>query len=522
MPETFDVVVIGSGHNGLVAGAYLAKAGQSVLVLERNDHFGGGVLTKEVTAPGFRHDMHSMGHLGIAANPLITKDELKLQSKYGLRYIKPVADYSTTFSDGSVIISYRDLERTIQSIEKISPRDAEAYRRLAKESMEFLPMIVESCFVPPPPFGAFIAMMDQSDMGRNLLQTMQRSVVDILDERFENEKVKVHFMRIWSEHFIDPECKGDGGSMFMLPAFQHTYGLNCPEGGSGSLVDALVRCLKDHGAQLRANSTVSKVIVEKGKAVGVRLADGAEIRAKKCIVGQIHPYILPSMVEGLDEQTRYEVSRAQTASYSCVAAQYALDAPPQYAHKDLDQCALVGFSPTSVKEFRKLFYDLREGRMSTVPALSVHTISNFDPTRAPAGKTSMTVWRLAPYELEDGRSWDEYKSQAEEETLALVEKVLPGVKSRLIAKYFETPLDFERHTPSFQRGDVSGLSTQFFQSMGARPTPSLAQYAVPGADGLYLAGCFMHPVAGGVTGGGRATAVKIFSDRGWDFEKVTR
>ena len=236
MAEAFDVVVIGSGHNGLVAAAYLAKAGQSVLVLERNSHFGGGVATREVAAPGFRHDLHSMGHLGILANPLIRNDELQLQSKYGLRYIAPVADYSTTFSDGSVMISYRDFERTVESIAAFSPRDADAYRRLAKESMEFLPVIAESLFVPPPPIGAFFAMMDQSPMGRNLIQTMQRSVVDILEERFENEKVKLHFMRLWSEHFIDPEGKGDGGSMFLLPAFQHTYGLNCPEGGSGSLV----------------------------------------------------------------------------------------------------------------------------------------------------------------------------------------------------------------------------------------------------------------------------------------------
>ena len=522
MSEVFDVIVIGSGHNGLVAAAYLAKAGKSVLVVERNPHFGGGVWTAVATAPGFKHDMHSMGHLGILANPLIRKDELQLQSKYGLKYIRPIADYSTTFSDGSFVISYRDLERTIGSIAAISPRDADSYRRLANQSMEFLPMITESLFVPPPPFGAFMAMMDQSPMGRNLIQTMHRSVMDILDEWFENEKVKVHFMRLCSEHFIDPDGKGDGAMMFLFPALQHTYGLNCPEGGSGVLVDSLVRCLKDHRAELRANAHVSKVTVQNGKAVGVRLADGTEIRARSCIVGQIHPYNLPAMVEGLDEQTRYEVSRVKVATYSCVAGQYALDAPPQYAHEDMSGCALNGFAPPTIREFRRVIHALHDGEMSQVPSLSVHTISNIDPTRAPAGKCAMTVWRLAPYALRSGESWDDYKSQAEEETLAMVESLLPSVKGNVIAKSFETPLDFERYSLSFQRGDVSGISTQLFQSQGHRPTPSLAQYAVPGADGLYLAGCFMHPVAGGVTGGGRATAVKIFADRGWDFEKVTK
>ena len=96
------------------------------------------------------------------------------------------------------------------------------------------------------------------------------------------------------------------------------------------------------------------------------------------------------MVDGLDEQTRYEVGRAQTSSYSCVAAQYALDAPPRYAHEDLNNCALNGFAPPSIKEFRGLFHSLHEGEMSRIPVLAVHTISNIDPSRAPAGKAAMT------------------------------------------------------------------------------------------------------------------------------------
>jgi phytoene dehydrogenase-like protein len=187
----------------------------------------------------------------------------------------------------------------------------------------------------------------------------------------------------------------------------------------------------------------------------------------------------------------------------------------------LNACALNGFAPPTVKEFRRIIHAITDGEMSKAPSLSVHTISNIDPTRAPPGKATMTVWRLAPYKLTD-RSWDDYKGQAEEETLAMVETLLPSVKGKVIAKTLETPLDFERYSLSFQGGDVSGISTQLFQSQGHRPTPSLAQYAVPGAGGLYLAGCFMHPVAGGVTGGGRATAVKIFADNGWNFDKVTK
>ncbi|HEY8331769.1 MAG TPA: NAD(P)/FAD-dependent oxidoreductase [Pseudomonas sp.] len=314
MSEVFDIVVVGSGHNGLTAAGYLAKAGKSVLVLESKPYFGGGVDTREITVPGFRHDLHSSCHMGVVINPLISKDELQLQRKYGLEYIRPDADYSTTFSDGNCLISYRDLDRTLDSIASVSRKDADAYRRLYQDSIDFISLAIEGMFVPPPPFGAVVALLDQSAMGRNALHELQRSPLDILDERFESEKVKIHMMRLLTEHFVDPECMGEGGALFMYPAFLDRYGLNTPRGGSGGLVDALVRQLQDHGAVLRADSTVVKVLTAKGRAEGVRLADGTEIRAREAVVGQIHPYNLSAMVDGLDDQILYEARRAQHSS----------------------------------------------------------------------------------------------------------------------------------------------------------------------------------------------------------------
>ena len=122
MSSTYDVITIGSGHNGLIAAAYLAKAGRKVLVLERNSGFGGGVTTQEIVAPGWRHDLHSATHIVIQANPLIRNDELGLLSRYGLSYTYPDAVFSTIFDDQTSIISYTDLDKTCASIAAISPR----------------------------------------------------------------------------------------------------------------------------------------------------------------------------------------------------------------------------------------------------------------------------------------------------------------------------------------------------------------------------------------------------------------
>ncbi|MDF0491080.1 NAD(P)/FAD-dependent oxidoreductase [Sphingobium sp. H39-3-25] len=523
MSENFDVVVIGSGHNGLVTAGYLAKAGKSVLVLEGKSFFGGGVATKEVTLPGFKHDLHSSAHLGILINPLIANDELQLKSKYGLEYIRPSAAYSTTFTDGSSLIGYNDLDRTIDNIAaNASRKDADAYYKLYKDSVDFVPLAIQGMFVPPPPYGAFIALLDQSAMGRNALHELQRSPLDILNERFESDKLKIHMSRLLTEHFVDPEAKGEGGSLFMYPAFIEQYGLQTPRGGSGGLVDALIRQLEDHGAVLRANSTVVKVLTVNGKAVGVRLADGSEILAKEAVVGQIHPFNLPKLVDGIEEQTQYEISRAETATFCCVTAHYALDKAPTYVHPDINDSWLNGLCPTSLADYKKLLFDVRNGYIPKIPSLGTISTHKVDPTRAPEGKSAFLVWRIMPFKLADGSSWADHKAEVEEETLDLVDSFLPGLKASVIGKAFDTPDDIAAYSPTFQHGDVSGLASPMMQSQGHRPTPSLSQYTVPGVENLYLSGVFMHPTAGGVCGGGRVTAVKLFGDKGWDFDEVTQ
>lgn len=218
MGDDYDVIAIGSGHNGLVAAAYMAAAGKKVLVLERNAWFGGGVVTRELTVPGFRHDQHSMAHIFIQGNPLLKNDDLGLKSRFGLRYLFPEMPMISVFEDGTTLGMYRDRERTVADIAKFSKKDAEAFRTFADMAKTFLPMIQSQLYSPPVPLGASYALMDQSREGRELWRIMQLSCHDLLTSIFEHEKVIMHFARIAGENLVSPDEKSTGMGPLILSA----------------------------------------------------------------------------------------------------------------------------------------------------------------------------------------------------------------------------------------------------------------------------------------------------------------
>src|SRR5690606_32166412 len=148
MSNAYDFVTVGAGHNGLVAAAYLAAAGKKVLVLERNEWYGGGVVTRALTKPGFLHDQHSMAHIFIQGNPLLKNDELGLKSRHGLKYTFPDPPMMSVFEDGTTLAVYRDRERTCADIAKFSKKDAEAFRWLSEKAAGYLPMVEASLYAP--------------------------------------------------------------------------------------------------------------------------------------------------------------------------------------------------------------------------------------------------------------------------------------------------------------------------------------------------------------------------------------
>ena len=355
MASQYDFIVVGSGHNGLTCAAYLAKAGLKVLILERNDWYGGGVVTKELFAPGFRFDLHSALHVNIQANPLIRNDELQLLSKYGLNYLYPDAVYSTIFDDQTSLITNKDVDRTCESIAKISEHDAEAYRKFAAMSMQVVPMVTQSLFVPQPSQGQFFALLDQSIEGQEIFRALQMSKLEICREWFESDKVINHLLKFAAETLTAPDEKGTGFILYTMPGMVHTFPIGIPVGGSGALVDALMRCLSAHGAEFRKESPVEKVLTANGRATGVRLAGGEIINAKKGVIGMIHPWLLGDMVEGLDPGVVRRAKRVQTGSFSLMPLHLALKEAPKYRAGDAaGRVVLANYTPSTLESFLKI------------------------------------------------------------------------------------------------------------------------------------------------------------------------
>lgn len=511
-----DIVVIGSGHNGLVAGAYLAAAGKKVTVLERNAWHGGGVVTRELTVPGFRHDQHSMAHIFIQGNPLLANDELGLKSKYGLRYVFPELPMMSVFEDGSTLGLYRDRERTCAEIAKFSARDADSYRRLADQAAAWLPMIAATLYSAPMPQGASFALMDQSREGRELWKVTQQSTHDLLCQYFEHDKVRMHFARIAGENLVSPDEKSTAIGTFVFVGFLEAYGFGVPVGGSGELTRSLIDYIRDHGGQVLDSVDVERVIVRNGRACGALAKDGREFLSKDAVIGAIHPHHLRRMVAGVDPLVLKDAEATEMSPAACITVHAAMQRPLRFKAGDHVKAVMIELLPNRYETLRRSFDDLRYGGFSAYPLVGLGSLTMFDPSRVPAGKATMHAWDYVNYERPDGKGWQDTKQAYAERMIAHMSGFIDGLPEDIIAYHCDSPEDMERTSPSFLRGDLHGIATTTYQSGAHRPTPDLGQMGVPGVDRLYLVGPFQHP-GGGVFGAGRAAALRAFDDLGLSF-----
>lgn len=524
--ENYDIVVVGAGHNTLTAAAYLAALGQRVLVLEKNDTAGGGAISREVTLPGFVHDTHATAVIHLQGHPLLVNDELQLKSKFGLEFKFPDCFFMTLFDDKEYIGCFQDLDKSCAEIARYSQKDADAYRKLADFMGKLGPLIGMCMSKPPLALDSFLGFLKQSELGREMLSMMMRSAYDIVMEHFEHPRVQMHFLNMAAGMSCSPEEKTTGMVFLYLLGAAHIYPAGSVVGGTGQLSAALIRCIEHHGGRVETGVEVTKVLNRKGSARTVELADGSQVTANNAVVAGIHPHKLGEMVENLDDGLVGDAARTELSSFGGFMLHCALNEPPKWhVGSAPDDCLNVNMVDyTAMEEFRRAFDTLKYGGLPKHFSGYTSCSTLWDPSRAPAGKHTLYFLSSVPYALKDGGAarWDEIKEEHADWRIAQLQRYCSNMTSdNILARYAETPLDMERHTPSFQRGDMVGLASFIYQFFGQRPTPALSQYRVPGAEGLYLAGPFMHP-GGGLTGGGRPVAIRIMEDLKLPYHEVMR
>lgn len=531
--ESFDVIVVGGGHNGLIAGSYLQKLGFQVCIVEQHRKIGGGVMSEELTLPGFVHDTGAVTHQRIRNSPLIKDDELGLTRKYGLEYIIPEIPLAALFEDGTSILVHKDLEKTVQSISRISKEDAIAYKKFNEwgENLRKLMNRIADAQEPLPEidieFRSFFARVrEYFKIGSCLFKfsplplysLATGTFMDVIDHWFKHPKVRAFVTRMGSKGMVYPDDTATAIPGTIATLGSHTMGGGSPKGGSGAFTDALGRCFVDLGGTIMTSSEVSNILIEDGEAKGVSLKNGGRIKASTAIVSAVNiKQLFGQFVQGSELPPNFSsaVRRLKHSSYSSVSVHLALKEPPVF--KALETISNVYRIEllSDAEDLIQGFNEIRRGYPpgSPYPTILVPTI--YDPSRAPAGRHTLWLYAFAPYELQGlgAKGWDQKK---EEVTDALIKKLhryaANMVPENILARYTDTPLDLERRNPSFIQGDHEHISHTLSQMAFNRPIPGWSRYRTP-IKKLYICGASTHP-GGGVTGAARVAVQTIINDMG--------
>jgi phytoene dehydrogenase-like protein len=524
MTQTADVVVAGAGHNSLITAAFLARAGHECLVLDARSIPGGGAATEELLGPGYRIDSCSTGHTLIRVNPLLLRDELGLISDYGLAYHEPDPVAHIGFPDGEQLTMWLDIERTWEEIARFSRADADAYRRMVAEYDE-IKEVYARARTTPPGFGPGLEeLLLEHPRGRIWLRRNAMSAWDVIRREFESRHVQAFMVWQAFQTLVPIDAAGSGALAYSIIFGRQRRSWSIPRGGSGSLTQALVGFLEDHGATILCDRRVARLVLEDGRCTGVETDDGERYMARSAVLSTIHVKQLVEMAPA-DAWGEEFVYGAETydVGMSGMAAYFAVTQAPLFETPDGPRGAVsagtVGW-PEQVLEVGRAVRDRRpydEG----VPWLLVATPTLVDPERAPEGHHTVKLLSPQTWELPDGvTSWDEHKHTIARRQLEHVRRLVPALADEnIVASYVKSPEDIERGNAHMIHGAFHGGDRSYTFSGGQRPVPGWAAHRMP-IPGLYQTGGTTS-VGGSITGiPGRNAAIVMLSDLGHDPEEV--
>ncbi|MYS85115.1 phytoene desaturase family protein [Embleya scabrispora] len=512
-----DVIIVGAGHNGLAAGAVLAKNGLRVLVLERHSRLGGACTTDEVTLPGFKHDLYGSSHVWNHINPGFKEILPELERDFGLRYIW-AEDHITghPMKHGPGIVVHRDVDKTCESIAWYSEKDARRYREIYDNFVNIRDGFVTGMFSPPNPPSLMSAMLETTPEGVEMLRSFTLSPHDFAMENFENEHVRSFILGWATAAGNRPWQEGRGELIYiMIPAI-HEFGESIPEGGTIELPNALARMIEHYGGTVLTEAPVKRFLATDGEASGVELEDGRTFHAGKGVVTTLNPKLFGRMFdEGvLDDAFLEKVRHYNPGDFTIVRAHFALHEAPKYlCGEEVDHTPFQRIFG-SVDDIRRQYAEIELGIAPTNPFLWVACWTLKDPTRAPEGKHTLIMDTFVPIELANGEDWDEVGEKYMWDVMLpkLQEYTSNMTTENILGSYIQTGPSMERDNPCLVNGTTTGGAMRQSQGGIFRPFAGFSDYRGP-LKKLYMAGSYCHP-GGAISAAGTVTAGVILEDLG--------
>jgi phytoene dehydrogenase-like protein len=516
LEKAYDGIIIGAGHHGLILGSYLARAGLDILLVERRLAYGGGLCTREVTLPGFHHNLHSINHFHISETPWFK--DLNLGAR--VTYITPRYEFGQAHQDGSALVLGRDLEESVANIARFSKKDAATFREWNRKAEKITAQIfLPERYAEPLSKEERESLLSRTALGREFLEVSNRQPLDVVRELFENEHVRLLFLfkvSLFGTWLVDTLSKSSPmGSV--IRAFDLESGYQICRGGSFNLARGLMEAFIAAGGTFQPQVNIDHIVIENGRATGIELADGRTVRARQFIASTLDVHqTFEGMVgrEQLPAAFLKKLDGFKYTAWSLFGLHLALNESPRFSAEQFDpninRSLKWSIGAETMEDLFSAHQDVQAGRVPKIVQFGSGPLSLLDPTQAPPGKHTTYCWHVMPLDPDLGRrSYESFKDEFSDKIIECFARYCPNMTDKnILGRYVYTGREYVQEMINMRGGDIF---------MGAFNAEQVMYnhfgYRSPIAN-LYSAGSAGHP-GGAISGGaGYISAGIIASDLG--------